>query len=305
VLERVDRSAVAIWLALLVLCIGVGLLRPSFWDANNLSNILRQASVLGLVALGQSIVVLAGGIDLSVEGIVKLTSLVGAGLLGGELGNLPIALAAMVAVAVVVGLVNGFVGVKLGASPFIVTLGTLLVLQGVSLIYAPSSIGRVPSEIVRLYDASVGPVPLTGIVLVVAYGIGWLVLRRTRWGRSVYASGGSPRSSRLAGIGVTRTQMGTYVLVALVSVGAAIILLARSGVGSTQAGDGLGLMSITAVVLGGTSLFGGRGALLGTLGGVLLLTVTSTMLGLLQVPTYYQALVSGLVIVVAVATARR
>lgn len=305
VLDRVDRSTVAIWLALLVLCIGVGLVRPSFWDANNLSNILRQASVLGLVALGQSIVVLAGGIDLSVEGIVKLSSLVGAGLMVGELGNLPLALAGMVTVALVIGLVNGFVGVKLGASPFIVTLGTLLVLQGISLIYAPSSIGKVPSEIVRLYDASIGPVPLTGIVLIAAYAIGWLVLRRARWGRSVYASGGSPASSRLAGIRVTRTQMGTYVLVALVSAGAALILLARAGVGNPQTGDGLGLMSITAVVLGGTSLFGGRGQLLGTLGGVLLLTVTSTMLGLLQVPTYYQALVSGLVIVAAVATARR
>ena len=300
-----DRSAAAIWLVLVALCVVVGLLRPAFWEQGNLANIVRQASVLGLVALGQSIVVLAGGIDLSVEGIVKLTSLVGAGLMVGQMANLPLALAAMVGIGLVVGLTNGIVSARLGASPFIVTLGTLLVLQGISLTYAPTSVGRVPSEIVALYDASVGPVPLFGVLLAVAYAIGWVVLRWTAWGRSVYASGGSARSSTLAGIPVTRTRIGTYLLVALLCAGAAVILLARSGVGNPQAGDGLGLTSITAVVLGGTSLYGGRGALLGTLGGVLLLTVASTMLGLLQVPTYYQALVSGLVIVVAVAASRR
>ena len=295
----------AIWLVLLGLCVVVGLLRPAFWDQGNLANIARQASVLGLVALGQSIVVLAGGIDLSVEGIVKLTSLIGAGLMAGEMGNLPLALVAMFGIGLAVGSVNGFVSARLGASPFIVTLGTLLVLQGISLTYAPTSVGRVPSEIVALYDASVGPVPLFAVVVVVAYAIGWVVLRWTAWGRGVYAAGGSARSSSLAGIPVVRRRIGTYLLVSVLCAAAALILLARSGVGNPQAGDGLGLTSVTAVVLGGTSLYGGRGALLGTLGGVLLLTVASTMLGLLQVPTYYQALVSGLVIVVAVSAARR
>ncbi len=301
----IDRSAAAIWLVLLGLCIVVGLLRPAFWDQGNLANIARQASVLGLVALGQSIVVLAGGIDLSVEGIVKLTSVIGAGLMAGEMGNLPLALVAMVGIGLVVGSVNGFVSARLGASPFIVTLGTLLVLQGISLVYAPTSVGRVPSQVVGLYDASIGPVPLFAVVLMGAYAVGWVVLRWTAWGRGIYAAGGSASSSSLAGIPVVRRRIGTYLLVSVLCAAAAIILLARSGVGNPQAGDGLGLASVTAVVLGGTSLYGGRGALLGTLGGVLLLTVASTMLGLLQVPTYYQALVSGLVIVVAVSAARR
>jgi len=300
-----DRSALLTWLALAVLCVVVGVLRPSFWDAGNLANILRQASVLGFVALGQAIVVLGGGIDLSVEGAVKLTSLVGAAIMAGALVNLPLALAAMVLVAIAIGATNGLLAARLGASPFIVTLGMLLALQGLSLIIAPSSIGRAPSELVRLYDATVGPLPLLGVLLAVVYVIGWLALTRTAWGRRVYASGGSARSSSLAGIPVTRVRFATYVAGALLCSLAALVLLARQGVGNPQTGDGLGLTSITAVVLGGTSLFGGRGAILGVLGGVLLLTVASTMLGLLQVPTYYQALVSGLVIVTAVALARR
>jgi ribose/xylose/arabinose/galactoside ABC-type transport system permease subunit len=217
----------------------------------------------------------------------------------------PVAMVAMVTIATMVGLGNGLAASWLGASPFIVTLGMLLALQGISLTYAPSSVGSVPAEIVNLYDASIGPLPLAGAILLVAFVMTWFALRRTTWGRSVYAAGGNATASRLAGISVTRTQMSTYVLTAILCVVAALIILSRSGVGDPQTGDGLELSSITAVVLGGTSLFGGRGALLGTLGGVLLLAVISTVLDLLQVPSSYQSLVSGLVIVVAIAAPRR
>jgi ribose/xylose/arabinose/galactoside ABC-type transport system permease subunit len=182
-----------------------------------------------------------------------------------------------------------------------VTLGSYSILRGLSLAITSKPVGRAAPEVLALYDQKIGPVPLLVILFALLLVVVILMLRRTRFGRHVYAVGGSEEVAQLSGVPVKRIRYGVYMLCSMSAALTGLLYLSRMGVGDPVVGDGLELQSITAVILGGTSLFGGRGGLIGTLGGVLLLTLTNNMLVMLNVNQWIQQLIQGLIIVGAVA----
>jgi len=300
-------ARLGVWVALLATLV-VGIVAvPNFATAANADAILRQGAVLGVVALGQTFVVLTGGIDLSVGMLMGLVTVLANGIMAGDPGLiLPVVVVALVC-GLLTGLANGL-GITLArVDPLIVTLAMLSVLQGAIFLYTDRTVGSAPQEFRELAYGSIGPVPVPAIVVAVLAVGCWVVLTRTPFGRYVYALGSDPLNARRSGIPVDRIRLAAYVACSLLAAVAGLLLAARLGSGFTGAGAGFELSSIVAVVVGGTALSGGRGGVSGTIAAVLLLTMLATMLNLLGISPFAQRVINGVVIVVAVAvyTSRR
>lgn len=272
-----------------------------FLTERNIFNVLRQAAFLGTVAIGQMLVILTAGIDLSVGSLVKLSVLVSALLMNGMPENTGLAVGATLGLGVMVGAFHAFVITRLRVPPFVVTLGTFSILRGLSLTIATRPVGRATPDVLGMYDLRVGPVPVLVIFFALLIAVTFLVLRRTRFGRYIYAVGGDEQVARLSGIRVNRVKYGVYIMCSVLATVTGLMWLSRMGVGDPVIGDGLELETITAVILGGTSLFGGVGGVIGTVGGVLLLGVTNNLLVVLNVNQWIQQLIQGIIIVAAVA----
>jgi ribose/xylose/arabinose/galactoside ABC-type transport system permease subunit len=294
-------SLLIVYGLILTLSVYASLSSPNFLTERNIFNVLRTAAFLGTVAIGETFVIIGGGIDLSVGSVIKLSALVSAILMNGRPENIPIAVAATLAMGVIVGLINGLLITKVRLAPFIVTLGAYSVLRGVAYTVTTTPVGRAAPGFLHLYDLKIGPVPLLVIFLALLTVAGIFVLRRTAFGRYIYAIGGAEQVARLSGVRVDRVKIGVYVLCSMLAALTGLLYLARAGVGDPVTGEGAELQAITAVILGGTSLFGGQGGLVGTLGGVLLIGLTNNILVILNVSSWYQELIQGLVIVGAVA----
>ncbi len=273
----------------------------SFATERNLSNVLRQAAFLGTVAIGQTIVILSGGIDLSVGSMVKLTLMVAALLMNGNSANTVPAVIITLALGAVIGVVHALLVTQLNVAPFIVTLGSYSILRSIALRISTSPIGKASPEVLRLYDQRIGPLPVLVIGFALLVILVFFMLRRTPFGRYLYAIGGNERVARLSGIPINRVKLGAYVLCSMLAALTGLMLLSRYGVGDPVVGDGLELDTITAVVLGGTSLLGGRGGVVGTVGGVLLLGLVTNLLVVLNVNQWLRDLIQGIIIVAAVA----
>jgi ribose transport system permease protein len=299
--------AAGIWLAAL----GVTLLGwivvtargGDFLTQPNVTGILQNCVALGLVALGQTIVILTGSLDLSVAYLVSLGTLVAAETMAGADGNILTAIIAVLALSAAVGLANGLIVTKLKVHAFIATLGTALILRGWIEDNYTGPAGSVPATFRRLGYDRIGPVPVSVFLLAAVALALWLVCRRTRIGHHMYATGGDEHAARLSGVRTHRTVVIAHVLCSLCVGVAALFLAARFGAGSPWAGTeaGYDLDSIAAVVLGGTVLAGGRGGVAGTLGGVLVLAVLDSVFDQLSVDPFVKNVLRGLVIIVAVA----
>jgi ABC-type sugar transport system ATPase subunit/ribose/xylose/arabinose/galactoside ABC-type transport system permease subunit len=298
---RRHASLLIVYGLILILCVYASLLSPNFLTERNIFNVLRTAAFLGTVAIGETFVIISGGIDLSVGSVIKLSVLMSAILMNGRPENIGLAIVATLAMGAAVGLINGLLITKLRIAPFIVTLGAYSILRGVGYTVATMPVGKAAPGFLRLYDLRVGPVPLLVLFLALLTLGGVFVLRRTAFGRYIYAIGGNEQVARLSGIRVGRVKIGVYVLCSALAALTGLLYLARAGVGDPVTGEGAELQTITAVILGGTSLFGGQGGLIGTLGGVLLMGLTNNVLVILNVSSWYQELIQGLVIVGAVA----
>ena len=294
-------SLLIVYGLILALACYASLSSPNFLTERNIFNVLRTAAFLGTVAIGQTFVIISGGIDLSVGSVIKLAVLVSAILMNGRPENIGLAVVATLAIGAFIGLINGLLITKARIAPFIVTLGAYSILRGVSYTVATRPVGRAAPGFLRLYDLKLGPVPLLVVFLLALVLAGTFVLRRTTFGRYIYAVGGNEQVAALSGIRVDRVKIGVYVLCGTLAALTGLLYLARSGVGDPVTGEGAELQAITAVILGGTSLFGGQGGLIGTLGGVLLIGLTNNVLVILNVSSWYQELIQGLVIVGAVA----
>ncbi|WP_035275550.1 ABC transporter permease [Actinoalloteichus caeruleus] len=272
-----------------------------FVTVGNTVTILQNSVALGLVAVGQTYVILAGSLDLSVAYLVSLTSLVTAQTMQTA-GVVPGVLAAL-AVAAVVGLANGLVVTRLGVNAFIATLGMALILRGYLEHNYTGPAGAVPTSFQHLGYDRLGPVPVSVFLLAATVAVTWFVLRRTRLGHHIYAVGGDEEVARLSGVPTTRTRVTAHVLCALCAGLAGVFLASRLGAGAPWAGTEAqyDLVSIAAVVLGGTLLAGGRGGVAGTVGGVLILATLDTVFDQLAVDPFFKNVVRGVVIVVAVA----
>lgn len=305
VLHRFPALSPAI--VLVLAGIAFGLLNERFWQAQNLSLVLQQVAVVGALAVGQSLIVLTAGIDLSCGATMVLAQMVAAKAAADSGVPAPLALLIGFAVGLAAGAVNGGLVTKLKLPPFIVTLGTLNVFTALTLLYSDgiSIPGReLPSLLTWTGETiEVGEFRITyGVIVMLAlYVVFSYVLRGTAWGRHVYAVGDDAEAAQLAGIRVPRVLMSVYLVAGFVFAVAAWILLGRIGSASPNAGVDANLDSITAVVIGGISLFGGRGVLVGSLLGALVVGVFRNGLALAGVDVLYQTLAVGILVIAAVA----
>jgi len=297
-----NALVLVLYVLLGVAMIGLSLYSPTFRSSANLWTLARQLVIPGIIGIAQTMIILSGGIDLSVASLVTFISLVCSGFVDNDPQRfLPVALL-MLALGVAVGAFNGLLVTRGRVPPFIATLGTALLLQGSGLAYTTVPIGGIPQPIANLvYYGQLGTVPYPVIVLALIFVTMWFVLSRTSFGRNVYAVGGNAEVARRAGIPVNRTRMAVYCLGSFLVAIAALIATTRMGIGDPLAGMGMELDSITAVVMGGTSLFGGRGSLFGTLAGVSILTVINNVMVMLNISMWYQQLIKGLVVLLVVA----
>jgi ribose transport system permease protein len=271
-------------IALVVVCVFAASRYDSFLSSENLLNILRQNSMAGLVALGMTFVILTGGIDLSVGSILAVAGVVAANLAGR--GSL-IAISVAVLCATILGLINGLVISKARIQPFIVTLAMMIAARGLALAATGEQtvrVDRVAEGFKWLGQGRVGAgpfeIPVPVLVMIVAYIVGWLVLRNTRFGRHVYSVGDNEEAARLMGLNVGRVIIGVYALSGALAGLAGVILASRLGAGQPVAGSGAELDAIASVVVGGTLLTGGMGGVGSTLVGVLLLGIIFNLFNL-------------------------
>lgn len=301
-LADLTRTGAAVWIVVLVAVVALSAAdAEGFWAPANIANVLTATVVLGLAALGQHLVVLSGGIDLAVGSTATLSALLTAILLDGyPIRTVPVVLG-MLLLGGVIGVFHGVLVARVGLPPFIVTLATLYLIQGAAFVISTTPTGQVTSALSSIALERVGPVPYSFAVLVVALLAVAFVLGRTAFGRQLYAVGGDPAAARSNGVPVAKVLVTAYVLAGVLAALAGILLAARATIGSPTAGQGLELSAITVVVLGGTSLLGGRGSLVGTMGGVLLLSLVSSSVTLLQLPATLTELIRGVVILAAAA----
>lgn len=279
----------------------------NFFSTGNLADVFTGMSVLGLFAIGQTVVILAGGLDLSVSYVASLASLVAAGTMADRATSIPAGVLFALAVGVAVGIANGLVVSRLKVPPFMATLGVGLILSGYLATNYNGSFGNTPYEFRLIGATRIGPLPVSTLIMIALAVLVYLMLRRTRFGLHVYAVGGDLGVARLSGIRTTRTLVGVYVTSSVFAALAGLLLASRTGVGSPTVGSqgGYVLLSIAAVVLGGTALTGGRGSIVGTIGAVAILSVIANVMAVMEINPFLQETVQGIVIVAAVAVYAR
>jgi fructose transport system permease protein len=292
------------FIALLIACVAFGTTTDRFFSGANFSLILQQVTVVGVIAIGQSLIILTAGIDLSCGMIMALGSIVMTKL-AADLGlPAPLAILAGIAVTAAFGLLNGLLVTRIKLPPFIVTLGTFNIVFAITQLYSGAqTITDIPPMMTWFGNTfSLGGTNIAyGTVGMILLYLGvWFWLRETGAGRHVYAVGNNPEATRLVGIPPERVLLGVYVLAGVFYGIASLMSVARTGVGDPNAGQTENLDAITAVVLGGTSLFGGRGMILGSLVGAIVVGVLRNGLTLMGVSSVYQVLITGILVIVAV-----
>lgn len=291
-------------IALLFLVVVVSFLNPNFFTVDNILNILRQTSVNAIIAVGMTLVILTAGIDLSVGSVLALCGAFAASLIALEVPVMVAVPTALLAGAALGG-ISGIIIAKGKVQAFIATLVTMTLLRGVTMVYTD---GRsISTGFTDTADAfawfgtgyALGiPVPVW--MMVVVFAAAWYLLNHTRFGRYIYAMGGNESAARLSGINVDRVKIGVYAICGLLSALAGIIVTSRLSSAQPTAGMGYELDAIAAVVLGGTSLMGGKGRIMGTLIGALIIGFLNNALNLLDVTSYYQMIAKAAVILLAV-----
>ncbi|AIW40234.1 ABC transporter permease subunit [Paenibacillus polymyxa] len=294
-------------LGLIILVIIVSVLNPSFLEPLNILNLLRQVSINALIAFGMTFVILTGGIDLSVGSILALSSAFVANMM---LAGFDPILAIIIGCALggVMGMVNGLMITKGKMAPFIATLATMTIFRGLTLVYTNGNpiTGLGDSLVFQLFGRGYQfGIPVPAITMLITFAVLWIILHKTPFGRKTYAIGGNEKASNVSGIKVPRVKIWIYSLAGMLSALAGAILTSRLNSAQPTAGTSYELDAIAAVVLGGTSLSGGRGRIVGTLIGVLIIGTLNNGLNLLGVNSFYQMVVKGIVIAIAVLIDRK
>jgi len=293
-------SQLAALIGLIAICIVLTILSPHFLTLSNFFNISRQAAVITIIAIGETFVILTGGIDLSVGSLVTLTSCAMA-LVMINTNNIVLGVLVGLAVGVGVGFINGFLVAKADLPPFIVTLGMLGIAQGVALVitFGRSMFG-LPGTFKWIGQGSLFGIPAPLILVIILFVIFHILLTYNRLGRYILAVGGNEQATRLSGVNVDLMKISAYVISGFMGAIGGIVLSARINSAHPAAGQGYELDAIAAAVIGGTSLMGGEGTIVGTLIGAFMMAVIRNGLNLLNVNSFWQQIVIGVVIIVAV-----
>ena len=304
--SRLMESPLMLPLAgLIVVSIIMGFTSDNFFRIDNFLNVLRQASIVGILAVGMTFVILTGGIDLSVGAVMALCGTLYAGLVVNSGMPAEAGLLVCILIGLGFGLFNGAL-VAWGKMPaIIVTLATMGIARGLGLIYSGGyPISGLPSWLSWFGVGRLAGIPVPIIIMLVIYFIAWVLLQRTPFGRRVYAIGGNEMAARLSGIKTERTKLIVYGISGLTAAFAAVILTGRLMSGQPNAGVGFELDAIAAVVLGGTAIAGGRGLIIGTLIGAVLLGILNNGLNLMGINPYLQNVIKGLIILLAIYVGR-
>ncbi len=298
-LDHIGRYGIAI--AFVLICILLSILHPAFLTLSNLRVILTQVSINALLAFGVTFVIITGGIDLSLGSVLAVAGIAAAIFAHPDTYPLVVPIAAGLGTGIIFGAFNGLIITKSKVPPFIVTLGTMTIARGLALIF---SNGRPVSNLSDAFNfiggGTIGGIPFPIIILVLAFIVCALLLGRTTWGRYMYAVGGNELAAKASGINVNKVKMMVYTLCGGLAGIAGVLLTSRITTGQPNAGMGFELDAIAAAIIGGTSTSGGTGNMVGTLLGALLIGVISNGLDLMNVSSYYQLVIKGLIIVGAV-----
>ncbi|MBZ9635372.1 ABC transporter permease subunit [Clostridium sp. FP1] len=287
-------------IGLLILCIVISFITPRFLTIPNLKNVFTQVSVNAVIAIGMSFVILTGGIDLSVGSILAVSGAAAASIIKST-GNVYLAIIVALAIGCAIGLINGILISKGRIQAFIVTLATMTIFRGVTYVYTNGTpISGLGQSFSGIGNKMLLGLPIPVILTIIVFGIAFYILSQTRYGRYLYALGGNEDSARLSGINTDKIKTLVYVICGGAAALSGIIVTSRIGSASPNAGVGFELDAISAVVLGGTSLAGGEGSVVGTIIGALIIGVLNNGLNLMNVSPFYQAIVKGLVILLAV-----
>jgi ribose/xylose/arabinose/galactoside ABC-type transport system permease subunit len=300
-LLRSSLSRFGMFLLPPVLLLFGGAISPAFLGANNISNLLLQFAPLGIVAIGQSFVMTVRGLDLSIASMMATAAVIATGFSGAD-RDVPAILAVVAAIAVAVGLINGLLITKRHVSPFLATLATIILLQGLRFAYtqgAPS--GNVPPLFRSLGSEKLDGIPFNFAILLILAAPLWILLHRSAFGRRAFIVGGNPITARLLGINPDLITIACYVISTCLAGIAGLVLGGYVGLVDNWVGQGYELDSIVACVIGGVSLKGGRGSIAGALAGVVIITVMANEVLLLGLPIQIQLIIKGAVIVIAAA----
>ena len=269
---------------------------------SHLLNVLRQTAPLGIVAIGQTIVLLMGGIDLSVGAVISLVNILSTSVMNGSTDHILPGVIVSLAACLLVGLINGFIIAKFQMPPFLITMAMSTIIQGGYYVYTKGiPRGSLPASFRAISEGWIGPVPIAGLIWIFVWALFSFILYKTPYGRKFYITGGNPKTAYLSGMSSMAITVSAYVLCSLLAGIAGLILSAFIGVPSTGVGDSYTLNSIASSVIGGTSFSGGIGALEGTFPGVLIMVLLQSTLTILNFPEAGKSISQGLVIAVMVA----
>lgn len=286
-------------LGLVILCVVFASMTDVFMTNRNLINILQQSSINACIAIGMTLVIISGGIDLSVGPIAALAAVLSATLL---VAGYPVivVIAAALLIGVICGLINGSLIAYAGLQPFIATLGTLSVFRAVALIYTGGTpVLGLPAEFRTLITSQVWIFPVPVVIVAVLGIVAWVMLAKTPIGEYILAVGGNEEAARISGVPIARTKITAYVISGFLASLAAVILIARLGAAEPTLGNLWELEAIAAAAIGGASLMGGKGSIVGTILGAIVLGAMRNGLTLLNVQAFYQLLATGIIIILA------
>jgi ribose transport system permease protein len=295
---------------LILVFLAGGLLDRAFADGQIFSNpaimlnIIVRSVALGIVAVGQSLVITGASIDLSVAYTISITAVMSSYLMQGKTENVPMAILVVFAIGAFIGLINGLTVTKLHVNPFIATLGTSLIIKGIINATFSNYTGSVPESFEYFGYGTLGPVPVSILILFLIVLAGWFLLARTKFGFHLYGVGGNSEVARLSGVRTDRVLIGAHILCSMTAILAGLFLVSQMRSGAPWVGPNgvYDLNSIATAVIGGTALAGGKGGVFGTLGGVLIFGVLETVFNQLGVNPYLKTVLQGAIIILAVAS---
>lgn len=294
------NSQIVLLVILVILCVAISIGAPQFYSIENIIAILRQCSLVLIIAVGMTMLLIAAEVDLSVGASLAFSGVVAMDVTN-KTGSVSMGVAAGILFGGAVGLLNGLVVTRLRVNSLIATIATMMILQGGVFLYSREAVQNhhLQRAFTEISTGYVGPVPIPVIIAALVFIVGYVVLRHTTLGRYIYATGANERAARLSGVRPQRLKLLVFVVTGLLTGLAGLILASLMNAGQPTAGRGFELTVVAAVILGGTSLLGGRGSLLGTLLGVLILKVIDNGIIILRWDQNLQMVVPGIVIVLA------
>ncbi len=298
---QLDPSLIIVTTILFAVVVTGFVLSDRFGTTRNFMNVLEQAAGLGFACIGQALVVIVGGIDLSIGAMVTASTIFLTAIVDLHPSLMIPMIFGTLLFGTVIGFLNGYITLRTGVHPLIVTLGTASILNGAVLIYTLQPTGSVPFWFEEFaYGRLWGFLPISGLVMLLCFALIWFFLRYTQTGRAFYAVGGNPEAARLSGIRSNRIILMAYSFSGFFAALAGAYYVSRTGIGDPRVGDPITLASITPVIIGGLILGGGKGNIIGVLLGVFLISLLSNLLNYMNISTFIQWVIQGLIIILAV-----